>query len=120
MAYAQGKFSRAICDRCGFDYPYLELRKEWTGFKVCGECYEPKHPQLDPPHNIADPEALYQPRPTISAPTTGQGYVIVGNPKDSNGVTSPIMWAQNSDTIGSMYLVDTATSTLGTITVTTS
>ena len=120
MAYAQGKFSRAICDRCGFDYPYLDLRKEWTGFKVCGECYEPKHPQLDPPHNIADPEAIYQPRPTISAPTTGQGYVIVSNPKDSNGVTSPIMWAQNSDTIGSMYLVDTATSTLGTITVTTS
>ena len=33
MAYAQGKYARAICDRCGFDIPYLDLRKEWTGFK---------------------------------------------------------------------------------------
>ena len=120
MAYAQGKYARAICDRCGFDVPYLELRKEWTGFKVCGECFEPKSPQLEPSHHVTDPESLYQPRPTNPAPTTGEGYVIVSNPKDSAGVSSPIMWAQNSDTIGSMYLVDTATSTLGTITVTTS
>ena len=117
MAYAQGKYARAICDRCGFDIPYLDLRKEWTGFKVCGECYEPKSPQLDPPHNIADPEALYQPRPTISAPTTGQGYAIVSNPKDSNGVSSPIMWAQNSDTIGSMYNMSALSGSVGEVTI---
>ena len=64
MAYAQGKYSRAICDRCGFDIPYLDLRKEWTGFKVCGECYEPKQPQLTPARNTTDPESLHQPRPT--------------------------------------------------------
>ena len=118
MAYAQGKYSRGICDRCGFDYPYLDLRKEWTGFKVCGECYEPKHPQLEPTHNVSDPEALYQPRPTVTAPVGQQGFVRVSNPKDNNGVSSPIMWAQNSDTIGSMYLVDKASASLGTVTVT--
>ena len=27
MAYALGTHARAICDRCGFNYPYLELTK---------------------------------------------------------------------------------------------
>ena len=116
MAYAQGKYARAICDRCGFDVPYSELRKEWTGFKVCGECYEPKSPQLDPPH-VTDPESLYQPRPTNPAPTTGQGYAIVSNPKNSAGISSPIMWAQNSDTIGSMYNMSALSGNVGEVTI---
>lgn len=37
------KFS---CYRCGFWFPSSEIKKEWTGSLVCGECYEPKHPQL--------------------------------------------------------------------------
>jgi hypothetical protein len=61
--YASGKYSQAICDRCGQQYKYLELKKEWTGFKVCPECYEPKHPQLLPKRTINEPQALYQPRP---------------------------------------------------------
>ena len=43
MAYAVGKYARAICDRCGFEYKYLELRKEWNGLKTCPSCFEPKH-----------------------------------------------------------------------------
>ena len=66
MAYAIGLYSKAICDRCGFRYDYLDLRQEWTGFKVCPECYEPKHPQLEPVHHPADPQALHQPRPDVS------------------------------------------------------
>ena len=61
--YASGKYSLALCDRCGQRYQYLVLRKEWTGFKVCPECYEPKHPQLEPKRTINEPIALYQPRP---------------------------------------------------------
>jgi hypothetical protein len=117
MAYAQGKYARAICDRCGFDVPYSELRKEWTGFKVCGECYEPKSPQLEPSHHVTDPESLYQPRPTNPAPTTGQGYAIVSNPKNSAGISSPIMWAQNSDTIGSMYNMSALSGNVGEVTI---
>ena len=60
---------------------------------------------------------LIQPRPTNPAPTTGEGYVIVSNPKDSAGVSSPIMWAQNSDTIGSMYNMSTLTGSVGSVTV---
>tara|TARA_R100001510_G_C7575040_1_gene150083 strand:+ start:7 stop:390 length:384 start_codon:yes stop_codon:yes gene_type:complete len=66
MAYAIGLYAKAICDRCGFRYDYLELQQEWTGFKVCPECYEPKHPQLEPITHPSDPEALHQPRPDIS------------------------------------------------------
>jgi hypothetical protein len=61
--YASGKFSLAICDQCSFQYPLNILKKEWTGFKVCPECYEPKHPQLEPKRSINEPIAVYEPRP---------------------------------------------------------
>ena len=62
MAFASGRFSRAVCDRCGQEYKYQQLKKEWNGLFVCPECYEPKHPQLDPPYHPPDPEALQDPR----------------------------------------------------------
>jgi NAD-dependent SIR2 family protein deacetylase len=65
MAYALGKYSQAICDRCGFQYPYLDLRQEWNNFKVCPECYESKARQLEPTQTGSDPEALFQPRPDV-------------------------------------------------------
>lgn len=70
MKYAVGKKSLAICDRCGQQYRYLQLRKEWTGFKVCPECYEPKHPQLEPSPPPFEPQALYNPRPARTEPMT--------------------------------------------------
>ena len=54
MSFAVGVKSQAICDRCGYQYPYLELKKEWNGLLVCPECYEPKHPQLEPPYSTPD------------------------------------------------------------------
>ena len=35
----------AVCDRCGFIMQHFLLRDEWTGLKVCKECWEPRHPQ---------------------------------------------------------------------------
>lgn len=61
--FANGSYSIAICDRCGFQYPYLTLKKEWNGFKTCIECWEPKHPQLDPIFPPTEPQAIVQPRP---------------------------------------------------------
>jgi|TARA_R110002020_G_scaffold91204_1_gene221727 hypothetical protein len=119
MAYAQGKYARAICDRCGFDVPYLELKKEWTGFKVCSECFEPKAPQLDPTPKAADPESLYQPRPTVSAPTTGYGIVKTENTKNSDGVTGLSMDIRHNDIIGSSFRTNELTGSLGTVTITT-
>ena len=65
MAFALGKYSYGICDRCGFRYPYLDLREEWNKLKVCPECYEPKARQLEPSQTGADAEALFQPRPDV-------------------------------------------------------
>ena len=79
MTFAQGKFALAICDRCGQQYKYLELQQEWNGLFTCPECYEPKHPQLDPPYHPADPVALMDPRPARQEPVT----VFVGSPGSS-------------------------------------
>ena len=77
--YATGKYSKAICDRCGQQYDYLSLRKEWTGFKVCPECYEPKATQLEPYAPPPDPQALMEPRVDREEPLTvpvGEGRIF--------------------------------------------
>jgi len=79
MAFAVGKYSQAICDRCGFQTNYLDLKKEWNNLLVCQDCYEPKHPQLDPPYHAPDPEALKNPRPARQEPI----IVPVGDPNQS-------------------------------------
>ena len=76
MAYALGKFAKGLCDRCAFEYKLSELREEWNGAKVCPDCYEPKHPQLEPLTATADPEALYRPRPNNDQ-EEGEGFVVV-------------------------------------------
>lgn len=78
--YASGKFAIALCDQCGQRFKLQELIKEWTGFKVCDECYEPKHPQLEPKRNITEPQALYQPRPEARMGVT----IFVGETSDTS------------------------------------
>jgi len=78
--YASGKFAIALCDQCGQRYKLLTLIKDWKGFKVCPECYEPKHPQLEPKRNITEPQALYQPRPEARMAVT----VFVGETSDTS------------------------------------
>jgi hypothetical protein len=34
-----------LCDRCGQKLKSTELRREWTGYMVCGPCFETRHPQ---------------------------------------------------------------------------
>ncbi len=71
-AFASGKYAIAICDRCGFEYPYTELRFEIsdqrrTGFRVCQECLDEDQPQLQlGRYPINDPQALRYPRPDTS------------------------------------------------------
>ena len=79
MAFATGKFSYGLCDYCGQRYPYNVLQKNWQGFKVCPEDYEPKEPQLEPLKFKGDAVALYEPRPDRVEPVT----VYVGAPADS-------------------------------------
>ena len=51
MSFARGKRSQAISDRSGQAFPYVEMVKEWNGSLVHISEFEPKHPQLDPPHH---------------------------------------------------------------------
>ena len=74
MAYAVGVYSKAICDRCGFRYDYLELREEQNGLKVCPECYETKHPQLEPVSKPNDPQPLFQPR--VDSPEDNNPFLV--------------------------------------------
>ena len=60
MAYASGKKALAICDRCGFRYRLHELKKEWNGLKTCPNCFETKHPQLEPHTSPSDPHCCLQ------------------------------------------------------------
>ena len=82
MAYATGKYAIAQCDRCAFEYPLNQLKKEWNGLKTCPECWEPKHPQLGPFRKVVDPEALKNARPDRKEPlvvTVGMPTVLQPN-----------------------------------------
>ena len=63
MAFASGKHALALCDRCGFSYPYMDVREEWGGVRACPDCFDYKHPQLESARARADPEALQHARP---------------------------------------------------------
>ena len=108
MAYASGKYAIAICDRCGFRYKYTQLRKEWTGFSVCSECYEPKEPQLEPLPHVSDAEALRNPRPETGL-IVGFGVVRTIDP---NQMITP-----TGDSIGSEFEGSGGTGEVGTVTV---
>ena len=47
MAFAKGKYAKAISDRSGMEFPYSEMVKEWNGMLVHKSEYESKHPQLE-------------------------------------------------------------------------
>ena len=63
MAYAAGKYAKAMCDICGFEVKYTDLQPQWDGFRACPECWTPRHPQDFPKIVITDAEALRHPRP---------------------------------------------------------
>lgn len=79
MAFTSGKFAYGLCDYCGQRYKLNDLQKNWLGFKVCPQDYEPKEPQLDPLKYKGDAIALFEPRPDRVEPM----QVYVGIPGDT-------------------------------------
>ena len=57
MAYASGKYAKAISDRSGMEFPYKEMVTEWNGSFVHKSEFEAKHPQEEPTTHVADGEA---------------------------------------------------------------
>ena len=82
--FASGKYSIAECDRCGQRYKLKQLKFEVIKtklyqLKVCDECWDPDHPQLQlGMYPVDDPQAVRQPRPDITYVTSGLN--INGNP----------------------------------------
>lgn len=70
MAYASGKFALGVCDYCGQSFKLNDLQKNWKGFRVCLQDYEPKEPQLEPLKYKGDAIALFEPRPDREEPMT--------------------------------------------------
>ena len=48
MAFARGKYAKAISDRSGMEFPYNEMIREWNGSFVHKSEHEPRHPQDQP------------------------------------------------------------------------
>lgn len=120
MPYATGKYAKAICDICGFAYDYTDTRFTWSHSRVCDECFDSKHPQLDPVVATADAEALFKPRPNQPAPTTETGRVFTSNPVGVDGKTGiALNGTLNNDPIGSSFFLKQIKSAVGTVSVTT-
>lgn len=47
---------KGTCQRCGFNHRNTQLRLEWTGLRVCNDCFDERHPQ-DFVQGIADRQA---------------------------------------------------------------
>ena len=72
MAFAKGKYAKAISDRSGFAYPYTEMVREWNGSLVHKSEFETKHPQLEPKRHAVDAEALKDASPQVKSINTLQ------------------------------------------------
>lgn len=116
MAYSSGKNAFGICDISGFRYKLNTMKKTWNGLLVGPDMYDPKHPQLERTRKASDPQALLNPRPDVKS-TISLGIVKVDNPKNAKGVSSPIMNALNSNTIGSSFSGSTATGEVGQVSI---
>ncbi len=63
MPFAKGKYSKAISDRSGMEFPYNEMIKEWNGMLVHQSEFEARHPQDEARHYTGDGHGLKDARP---------------------------------------------------------
>ena len=75
--FASGKYAIAQCDRCDQRYMLKDLRTQTVKtrpfkIKVCKECWDPDHPQLQlGMYPVNDPQAVRDPRPDVSYYSSG-------------------------------------------------
>ena len=133
--FASGKYSIAECDRCGQRYKLSQLKMEVIKtklyqLKVCQECWDPDHPQLQlGMYPVDDPQAVRQPRPDITyvaaglnglqLNNTGFGGYPTGGSRDTQWGWNPVGGASLNDVgLTPNYLV--GTTSVGTVTITSS
>ena len=95
MAHASGKFSKAISDRSGMEFPYKEMVKEWNGSMVHKSEFEAKHPQLERQRHAADAQSVKDGRPDRLEPVTvfvgGAGFFEYNNSMQVSSKKSPMV-----------------------------
>ncbi len=98
--FSSGKFAKAMCDRCGNEIYYKKLKLEWTGLRVCRDCWDPKTALEFPTNFPSDAEALRDPRPDADVEASN-GAVFIG-----------------ADDLGQTFSLDALQIELGNVTVT--
>lgn len=122
--FASGKYSIAECDRCGQQYKLKRLRTEIIKtkryeLKVCEECWDPDHPQLQlGMYPVDDPQGVRSPRRDTTYVTSGVNAEgnLSGGSRDIQWGWNPVGGSSGFDaSITPNYLV--ATTFVGTVTV---
>ena len=89
MAFAKGKYAKAISDRSGMEFPYNEMIREWNGSFVHKSEYESRHPQDEVRHYSVEGHGLRNARP---ARAENEVSVLLGpNPFESIAAGSGII-----------------------------
>ena len=95
MAHASGKYSNAISDRSGMEFPYKEMDKEWNGSLVHKSEFEAKHPQLERQKHASDAQSVKDARPDRLEPMTvfvgGAGFFEYNNSMQKSTKDSPVV-----------------------------
>ena len=86
---ARGKYSKAISDRSGMEFPYNEMMREWNGSLVHRSEFEAKHPQLEIRAKHGEEQGLMNARPDR---TENEVIAILGpNPFETITASSGII-----------------------------
>ena len=121
MAFARGKFAKAVSDRSGLAFPYSEMVKEWNGSLVHYSEFEEKHPQLDPKKHKTDPEALKNATPEFKLYGSDQLYNgSISTLEQALGIKASEKRIRGSFTLASGTTLATAltsTAALGSVTI---
>jgi len=122
--FASGKYAIAECDRCAQRYMLKDLKKmvvktKLFSIKVCPECWDPDHPQLQlGMYPVNDPQAVREPRPDVSYLTGGNNAtgLPTGGSRDIQWGWAPVGGASSFDTaLTPNYLV--IRTYIGTVTI---
>lgn len=97
--FTAGRKAIAECDRCGIriklkDLKKLVIKTKEVAIKVCNECWEPDHPQLQlGMYPVADPQAVRDPRPDFAGYIENRdiqwGWNPVGGSREFDAALTP-------------------------------
>ena len=114
--FTAGVKAIAECDRCGIrvklkDLKKLVIKTKQVSIKVCNECWEEDHPQLQlGMYPVADPQAVRDPRPDFAGYVENRDIQWGWNPV---GLNNPLQLSGLVDTLvgtGAVGVVSVVTS----------